>query len=86
MPVKTDTTLHDPPSPEGLESLKTAIAHRLSSSFAYFGRPAPGTARTMFDSLVKEAFGSNPETSEIPTLSDSMVESLTNSALMEAGG
>ena len=69
--------LFDPPEPEGLDTLRVGIAFRLSASFASFARPGqtmpgPGT-------LAETAAGSI-----IPTLSDSMVESLTRAAAREA--
>ncbi len=75
--------LHDPPHPEGLESLRSAIAHRLSSSFAHSGRPALHAA-TLIDDPVPDPWRPTPDTAHIPTLTDSMVVSLTHPALMEA--
>lgn len=77
----SDNPLFDPPKPEGLESLRSAIAHRLSDSFAHLGRPNRPTAKTLFDSLRPARHATAHFGSDIPTLSESMVESLTNPSL-----
>jgi hypothetical protein len=77
----SDNPLFDPPKPEGLESLKSAIAHRLSDSFAHFARPSRPAANTLFDPLRPSRHATAHCGSDIPTLSESMVESLTNPSL-----
>ncbi len=77
----SDNPLFDPPRPEGVDTLKAAIAHRLSDSFAHFGRPPRTPADTLFDSLRPDRHATAHCGSDIPTLSDSMVESLTNPSL-----
>lgn len=78
----SDDSLFDPPDAQGLENLKLAIAHRLSDSFMRLGRPGRSDVRTVAQTI-EMGFASNAASSIIPSLSDSMVESLTNSAVME---
>jgi len=81
-PMSDRDPLFDPPDADGLRALREGIAFRLSASFASLGRPGR-TARQRLESTIPlELIASNADS--IPTLSDSLVQALTDSALMEA--